>query len=421
MVNTISRRGALGVGAAGITALGLAACSGDDAETAEAPPENSEDLTGSIVMWVYPLGDGISPEWYEPFLESFSEKYPNVDVEVIQQSWDNREEQLTTALSGGNAPDVIYMTPDFLPRFAEEGVLVGLDDLRDNWDVFVPASLEALTYDSTLYSAPILMQAAQTFGNQRILDELGMEGPTTWDEMRELGEAAQDAGYYLTQYNGDESLNQNYYIYLWQAGGAVLNEDMSAAAINSPEGLEALEFIKELVDNGWVPTEPLSVTQQFEQTELAQGNVAYSLGTSLSTVRTVMQDDLVILPPMQHRQQVAIGGFGALSIFNTTEFPEASAALIHHLTEPEFIEATAGDFLFYSPRTDVTDVHEDDAQVAEFEQYLDVVHPEVIHPQSREIMDSLKPEIQAVLLQDKDPQEALETMEASINDLLSRS
>src|SRR5690625_5180838 len=421
MADKISRRGALGAGAAGAAALGLAACGGGDADVAEAPPEESEDLTGSIVMWIYPLADSATEEWYQPYVESFNEKYPNVDVQVVQQGFTNREEQLTTAISGGNAPDVVYFNPDFVPRFAEEELLVGLDDLRDDWDSFVPSALEAMTYEDTLYSAPILIQASPTFVNQKIMDEIGMEGPTTWDEMRAVGEAAKEAGYYLTQYSGIATLNHNYYMYLWQAGGAVLNDDMSAAAFNSPEGLEALEFIKEMVDNGWVPTEPLSVTQQFEQTELAQGNVAYSLGTSLSTVRTVIQDDLVILPPMQHRQQVAIGGFGALSIFNTTEFPEASAALIHHLTEPEFIEATAGDFLFYSPRTDVTDVHEDDAQVAEFEQYLDVVHPEVIHPQSREIMDSLKPEIQAVLLQDKDPQEALEVMEASINDLLSRS
>ena len=52
MADKISRRGALGAGAAGAAALGLAACGGGDADVAEAPPEESEDLTGSIVMWI---------------------------------------------------------------------------------------------------------------------------------------------------------------------------------------------------------------------------------------------------------------------------------------------------------------------------------------------------------------------------------
>src|SRR5690625_3282532 len=307
MVSRISRRGALGAGAAGATALGLAACGGGDSDVAEAPPEESEDLTGSIVMWIYPLADSATEEWYQPYVESFNEKYPNVDVQVIQQSFTNREEQLTTAISGGNAPDVVYFNPDFVPRFAEEDLLVSLDDLRDDWDSFVPSALEAMTYEDILYSAPILVQASPTFVNQKIMDEIGMEGPTTWDEMRAVGEAAKEAGYYLTQYSGIATLNHNYYMYLWQAGGAVLNDDMSAAAFNSPEGLEALEFIKEMVDHGWAPTEPISVDQPFEQTALAQGEAAYSLGTNLNTVRDVLDDEITVIPPMAHKEQVGLG------------------------------------------------------------------------------------------------------------------
>ena len=282
MVDTISRRSALGVGAAGAAALGLAACGGGGGDTAEAPPESSEELSGSIVMWIYPLNDSASAESYQPYVDSFKEKYPNVEVEVVQQPWANREEQLTAAISGGNAPDVVYFNPDFVPRFAVEDLLVNLDDLRDDWDsAFVPAALEAMTYDGSLYSAPILMQASQTFANQKVLDEIGMEGPTTWDELRAVGAAAKEKDYYLLEYAGDATLNHNYYMYLWQAGGEVLSEDMSTAAFNTAEGLEALEFVKEIVDNGWAPTEPISVVLPFEQTDLAQGKVAYSLGTNM--------------------------------------------------------------------------------------------------------------------------------------------
>lgn len=414
----ISRRGAIGLGTTA-AALGLSACGGGEPDLASAPPGSDAELSGSLVLWAYSMGEGNDATWYQPHIDSFQEKFPGIEVEVVMQPWESREEQLTTSITGGNAPDVVYMTPDFLPRYAEENLFVSLDELRD-WSAFIPASTGPLTYEGSLYAAPILIQAAQTFANKRLLDELGVEGPTTWDEMRAVGEIAADAGYYLTQYNGDETLNQNYYIYLWQAGGSVLTEDGSAAAFNSPEGLEALEFIKEMNDKGWLPAEPLSVVVPFEQTALAQGEVVYSQGYMLSTARAIIPDDLEILPPMQHREQIAIGSVGAMSIFNTTESPEAAAALVHHLSEPEFIESMAVDFSYYSPRSDMAGIHDDDEQVAEFEQYLDLVDHEVIHPQSRQIMDTLKPEIQAVLLQGKDPQEALDTMEAAVNELLGR-
>ena len=422
MVDRISRRSALGAGAVGAAALGLAACGGSGGgDTAEAPPESSEELSGSIVMWIYPLAETASAESYAPFVESFKEKYPNVKVEVVQQPWANREEQLTTAISGGNAPDVVYFNPDFVPRFAEEDLLVSLDDLREDWDsAFVPASLEAMTYEDTLYAAPVLMQASQTFANQKLLDELGMEGTTTWDELRAVGEAAKEKDYFLLEYHGDGTLNHSYYMYLWQAGGKVLSDDLSTAAFNSAEGLEALEFIKEIVDNGWAPKEPISVTLPFEQTAMAQGKVVYSIGSNIGQVREVLKDPLTVLPPLTHKEQVALGSVGALSIFNTTESPEAAAAWVHHLTEPDFIEFVASEFTYYPPRTDVTGVHDDDEQVSEFEQYLDVVNAGIIHPQAREIIDVMKPEIQAVLLQGKDPQAALDTMESAVNELLER-
>lgn len=418
VVDLMSRRGVMGLGATA-AALGLGACGDADPDVVSAPPGSDTDLSGSLVLWAYPMDQDNDTEWYQQHIDSFREKFPGIDVEVVMQPWEGREEQLTASITGGNAPDVVYMTPDFLPRFADEDLLVSLDELRD-WSTFTSASREPLTYDGSLYAAPVLIQAAQTFANKRLLNELGVEGPTTWDEMRTVGEIAAEAGYYLTQYSGDETLNQNYYMYLWQAGGDVLTEDGSAAAFNSAEGLEALEFIKEMNDKGWLPTEPLSVIVPFEQTDLAQGNVVYSQGYMLSTARSIISDELEILAPMKHREQVAIGSPGGMSIFNTTESPEAAAALVHHLSEPEFIESMAVDFSYYSPRSDLTGIHEDDEQVAEFEQYIEFVDKEVIHPQSREIMDTLKPTIQEVLLQGLDPKEALDKMESAVNELISR-
>src|SRR5699024_4041936 len=180
----------------------------------------------------------------------------------------------------------------------------------------------------------------------------------------------------------------------------------------SSEGLAALEFLKEMVDNGWVPTEPLSILTPFEQTETAQGNVAYSYGQFLlPDVVEILDDDIEVLPPMSHHKQTAIGSYGGLSIFKTTDSPEAPAAWIHHLTDGEFTMKLSAEFGFKAPRTELTVDH--DIPVSDnFGQYIDTIHPEAIHPQSRDIMDTLKPMVQEVLLQGKQPQKALAEMES---------
>src|SRR5699024_8102715 len=127
-----------------------------------------------------------------------------------------------------------------------------------------------------------------------------------------------------------------------------------------------------------------------------------------------------VIPPMAHKEQVGLGSVGALPIFNTTDSPEAAAAWVHHLTKPHFIEDVCSTFTYYSPREEMTGQHEDYPPIAEYEHYVELVNPEIIQPQAREIIDTIKPAIQEVLLQSLHPQEALDTKESDVNDLLSR-
>lgn len=403
----------------GGAALLLAACGGNDPEMGV--PDNPDDVSGTVTFWTYPLGVVDSVNWWQPYVDDFNEEYPNVDVEVVMQSFSNREEALVTAIAGQNAPDVVYFNPDFIPQYADEDLLLPLDELRDDWDSFVDSSLESMTWDGALYGAPLLMQMQTSYCNTEALEAAGVDCPTTWDEFREAAPAFVDAGYFATEYSGTSTLNHTFYLYLWQAGGEVLNEDLTAAAFNSPEGLEALEFIKEMVDNEWVPREPLSVSQEFEQSEAGQGNVGYMVGANLVQTRTLVDPDILeTVPPMQNMEQVASGSVGAWSIFNTTDSPEAAQAWVHYLSDSDFI----ADFIeasgYLPPREDIEGLFADDPQLADGMEYLDQVRTGVMHPQARELIDVIRPHIQSVLLEDTDPQAALDAAEQEVNALLER-
>lgn len=401
-------------------ALLLAACSSDPEVGV---PENPEEVSGKVTVWTYPLGVIDSVDWYQPYIDQFNEEYPNVEVEMVMQSFSNREEALVTALAGGNAPDVVYFNPDFIPQYAEEEVLLPLDDLRDDWDSFFDASLESMTWEDTLYGAPLLMQIMSTYCNTEVLDAAGVDTcPETWDEMREIAPAVKERGYYLTEYAGASTLNHTFYKFLWQAGGEVLNEDLTAAAFNSPEGLEALTFTKEMVDNGWVPTEPLSVSQPFEQTEQGRGELAYVAGANLTQTREFIDPAIIeTVPPLSHKERVPSGSVGAWSIMQDSDSIEGAQAFVHFLSDPEFLEAFITESGYLPPREDIEGLFEDDPQVAEGIDYLDEVRTGVMHPQAREIIDVITPHVQSVLLEGNDPQAALDAAEEEVNALLERS
>jgi multiple sugar transport system substrate-binding protein len=396
--------------------LVLTACSGATGADDGATPDPAE-VSGTVTFWTYPFSTITEASWWQPYVDEFNEEYPDVDVKVVMQAWDGREESLVTAIAGNNAPDVVYFNPDFVPKYADEDLLLPLDDLRDDWDTYVGSSLEAMTWADTLYGSPMLMQLSTSYCNTEVLEAAGgMDCPTTWDELRDAAPAIKDAGHFLTEYSGVATLNHNFYMYLWQAGGEVLNEDMTEATFNGPEGVEALEFIKEMVDNQWVPKEPLSVSAPFEQTDAGQGNVGYVMGANLANTRQFIDPEVIeTVPPLTGVEQVASGSVGAWSIFNTTDSPEAAKAWVRFLGEPEFLEDFLSESGYLSPRTDIDGLFADDPQTAEGANYLEYMRSGVMHPKAREIMDMIRPHIQSVLLEGADPQEALDAAAVEVN------
>ncbi|WP_159621099.1 ABC transporter substrate-binding protein [Ruania rhizosphaerae] len=406
-------------GAVATSALLLvAACSGSTpTDTTDVDPE---EVSGTVTFWTYPFSTIAEASWWQPYVDEFNEEYPNVEVEVVMQAWQGREESLVTSITGNNAPDVVYFNPDFVPKYADQDLLLPIDDLREDWDQFYDSSLEAMTWDGTLYGQPMLMQLQTSYCNTEVLEEAGVaDCPTTWDEFRDAAPAIQEAGYYATEYNGVSTLNHTFYVYLWQAGGDVLNEDMTEATFNGPEGLQALEFIQEMVDNEWVPQEPLSIAEPFEQTDAGQGNLGYVMGSNLASTRQFIDPDVIeTVPPMSNVEQVASGSVGAWSIFNTTESPEAAQAWVRFLGEPEFLEDFLSEAGYLSPRADIEGLFADDPQIAGGADYLEHLRTGVQHPNAREIIDMIRPHIQSVLLEGADPQDALDAAAAEVNGLL---
>jgi multiple sugar transport system substrate-binding protein len=273
-----------------------------------------------------------------------------------------------------------------------------------------------------LMGAPILQSAVPLVCNQAVFDAVGQsEYPATWDDLLEMAPAFKAAGYAMTSYGGDvaNSLNLSFYPLLWQAGGDVFTEDGSAVAFNSPEGVKALELVAELVENEYVDGDRLTTEPPLEQTRLAQGEVACVWHIEPQFLVDFWgEENIVVLPPLSETEQVAYGTVGSLVMLSGAEDKEAAARWMAFVTDApqasEFV-STAG---YFPVKESAGSLYDGDPILGELEKHTGMTTVGTLNAKSREVMGVLAPEIQAVLIGDKSPQQALDDAAAAAQALL---
>ncbi|MEL6959786.1 MAG: ABC transporter substrate-binding protein [Pseudomonadota bacterium] len=113
---------------------------------------------------------------------------------------------LRARVTAGDPPTAVQMLGFAIQDWAAEGALADLNDLaaEQNWDDVVPAALQNFSkYDGSWVSAPVNVHSTNwVWANSAIMEELGLEQPSSWDEFVAAMQAAQDAGYVALAHGG---------------------------------------------------------------------------------------------------------------------------------------------------------------------------------------------------------------------------
>ena len=185
--------------AALVAALAFAAagCGGDDDGGGDAG--GSEDVSGSISTMAIWAGE--EQEAFQAVIDGFKEKYPNVDVKYTSGG-DNLAPLLSTAVEGGNPPDIAAIgQPGLMADFAQQNAIKPMDDLRDPIvDAFGEDVADAGAVDGTQYG--LMFKGANkstVWYNVSTFDEAGVEPPETWDDLDQARDTIKAAG--ITPYS----------------------------------------------------------------------------------------------------------------------------------------------------------------------------------------------------------------------------
>ncbi|MFI5834485.1 extracellular solute-binding protein [Micromonospora sp. NPDC051300] len=160
-------------------------------------------------------------------------------------------QQLGQALAGGTPPDVFYVDAARFADYASVGALEPYGDKVNNSDDFYESLRTAFTYDGKLYCAPKDFSTLALQINTDLWAKAGLtdaDVPTTWDQLTAVSQKIKAKGQVAIAL-GDT--RDRIGAFLVQNGGWLMSKDGKQPTADTPENLQALQYVKSLLTNGY--------------------------------------------------------------------------------------------------------------------------------------------------------------------------
>ena len=215
------------------------------------------------------------------FVEKFEAENPDIKLNLEVVAWADVHTVVDTRIANNSAPDILNL--DTFSEFLPDNLLLPVKDYCSDelFNDFFPAFMKDFLVDGTYWAVPDLASARALYYNVDLLEEAGVEVPTTWAELEDACQAIID------YYNGevypwgiDMTTDEGqacFAYYAWGNGGGFIDADGNWA-LNTPENVEAVEYAIGLVNKGYTNPNPASQTRYDLQDMLAAGKLAMMIG-----------------------------------------------------------------------------------------------------------------------------------------------
>ena len=220
------------------------------------------------------LGTGMNGS---SFVDLFSAANPDIKLNLEVVSWSDVHKEVSTRISNNNAPDILNI--DTFSEFQADGLLLPVSDYcpADLFEDFFPAFIQESIIDGTVWAVPDLASARALYYNKAMFEEVGVEVPTTWAELKDVCQAIKDfyagdvygIGLDLTEDEGQAT----FAYFAWGNNGGFTDENGNWA-LNSDANVEAVEFVMDLINSGYANPSPSTQTRYELQDLFGAGKLA---------------------------------------------------------------------------------------------------------------------------------------------------
>ena len=309
----------------------------------------ADDTEGKLIMlnWGNTEEERIANE----AIARFNEEYPNVTVEMTMvpvESWSDYIQKWIIMSTSGETPDIISLGLEGAQMAVSNDLLMPLDDivaadetLSAKKGEYAESLLKGFSVDDVLYGLPNGTQTMVVYYNKEMFDAAGVDYPQdgwTWDEFMETAKTMTSDDVY------GFGLSSSYFqLTPWWATNDASPAEDGAPALNSENMVEAVTFLKQMVDEGVTP-DPISsdVYTMFASKQLAMVGAGRWVLNSWQEAGFNNDNFDCVQWPVNKREGSVYGG-SAWCLGSATQQPELATALLKYMVATDTLtEVAAG-------------------------------------------------------------------------------
>lgn len=295
-------------------------------------------------------------------IQQFEKENPDTEIENLILPG-SLADKLIAMLATGTAPDVFWVSTGLFAEWGEAGFLHRLNDLERHYHTtfdlndFWPGSLDTYRYMGQLYGMPREINMALMYYNRDLFDEVGIAYPGA-DPARALSWRSSflEAARKLTRdADGDGQPDRfgwhfrkawwEWFPILWSNGAQLFDENVTGAAFHSPQAVEALQYLVDLMYQQRVAPTPDDVkwlglkadSQHYEN--LASGRVGMVIDNSIPMTFLRSQPevnwDVAAIPGWTGKPRVNLASGGGFAMNAATSNPDAAFKWLAYVTGPQ--------------------------------------------------------------------------------------
>ena len=442
-----------------VSAMALSACSGGTGSSESAAGGASSQAAGGEeaggaeeasddalhLTFYYPVNvGGSAAALIEQICADFNAENPDIVVEpVYTGNYDDTVTKIQTAIQGGTPPDVFVSLATQRFTMASTGMAMPLDDLiaadGEEGQAYIDDFLDGFMLDSyvdgQIYSIPFQRSTMVLFYNKDAFEEVGLDPedpPETWEEVVEYGQKLTNENRYgvgLALNSGSAQWAFTGFCLQNSANGEnLMTEDGKQVLFDTPENVEALQFWLDL-QNKYQIMAPGIVQWTDLPTQFLAGEVAmiYHTTGNMANINDNAEFEFGTAFLPGHKRVAAPTGGGNFYISSgiSEERVQAAWKFIKFATETERAAQSSLDTGYVATRescfeTDlIKNYYEELPQAKVAYDQIPYSGPELTTYNAAEIWRVLNDNIQAAVVGDATPQEALTAAQEQATEILA--
>ena len=226
---------------------------------------------------------------FEAIAAAYEATQPRVQIDVVSvPKKSDHLARLSTAFAAGEPPDVFVVNYREFAQFAARGALEPVGPLLEERGVqvgdYYREPIAAFTYEGALQCMPQNVSSLVVYTNLAAFADRGVALPQPGWTLADLGKTAAALSGEGNFGVGFEPTLARLAPFVWTLGGEVVDDQRSPTSLtlDSPEGLQAVEFLRGLVAAGSAPGE-VEVAAQGLEDRFAAGSLAMLLSSRRET------------------------------------------------------------------------------------------------------------------------------------------